>query len=494
MAFLKNLKTSEKFFLACISFIFTLLRIPSLVEPYWYGDEGIYQVIGMALRSGRVLYEGTWDNKPPMLYLIYALVNGDQFWARFLSLIFGIGAVVAFYFLAKKLFTRPTITYSTTILFAVLFGIPLLEGNIANAENFMLFPTLMAMNFIFSARKSYKLRYYVFAGLLLSFSFLTKIVAIFDVAAVFFISLILGMYETQINKVRDVFTVPFFKTCIAIIKKELTVGIFFTIPILITALYFVVIQKFEDFWKAAFSQNIGYVAYGNQFLVPNGLLYLKLIFLAFVLLVIARFRKTLTSSGVFIFVWLAFSLYNAFFSERPYTHYLLVVLPALCLFAGYIFENKKIARISGVLFIIILFLLWNNFHLYKKIVPYYQNYISFILNGKSVEQYQSFFDGNTPRDYKLAHFIKTKTERDENVFIWGDSGQIYALAGKLPPGRYIVAYHITFYKQAVEETQRAIEKSNPKYIIVMKKGNDVLPLLSSYALRYQIEDAYVYEK
>ena len=494
MGFFKNLKTSEKLFLACVSSIFTLLRIPSLVEPYWYGDEGIYQVIGMALKSGRVLYEGTWDNKPPMLYLIYALVNGDQFWARFLSLIFGIGAVVAFYFLAKKLFTNHTITYSATLLFAVLFGIPLLEGNIANAENFMLFPTIMAMNFIFSARKSYKLRYYIFAGLLLSFSFLTKIVAIFDVAAVFFISFILGFYDTKIQKISDVFNISFFKTCIAIIKKELTVGIFFTIPIVITMLYFVVIQKFEDFWKAAFSQNIGYVAYGNQFLIPNGLLYIKLVVLAFVLLLIARFRKELKASGVFIFVWLAFSLYNSFFSERPYTHYLLVILPALCLFAGYIFENKKIARILGIIFIIILFLLWKNFHLYKKIVPYYQNYISFIMNGKSVESYQSFFDRNTPRDYKLAHFISTKTKVGENVFIWGDSGQIYALADKLPPGRYIVAYHITFYKQAVEETQSAIEKSNSKYIIVIKKGNDVLPLLTSYSLKYQIEDAYVYEK
>lgn len=494
MSFLKNLKTPEKFFLACISFIFTVLRIPSLVEPYWYGDEGIYQVIGMALRSGRVLYEGTWDNKPPMLYLIYALVNGDQFWARLLSLIFGIGAVIAFYFLAKKLFANHTITYTTTILFAVLFAIPLLEGNIANAENFMLFPTIMAMNFIFSARETYKLKYYIFAGLLLSFSFLTKIVAIFDVAAVFFISLILGIYDTKIQKMRDVFNVSFLKTCILIIKKELAVGIFFTIPVLITILYFVVIQKFEDFWKAAFSQNIGYVAYGNQFLIPNGLLYLKLIVLVFVLLLIARFRRELTSSGVFIFVWLAFSLYNAFFSERPYTHYLLVILPALCLFAGYVFENKKIAKISGIIFIIILFLLWKNFHLYKKIVPYYQNYISFIMDGKSVTSYQSFFDRNTPRDYALANFITTKTKTHENVFIWGDSGQIYALADKLPPGRYIVAYHITFYAQAVEETQRAIEKSKPKYIIVMKKGNDVLPLLTSYSLKYQIEDAYIYEK
>ena len=28
------------------------LRIPSLFEPYWYGDEGIYLTIGQAMRHG----------------------------------------------------------------------------------------------------------------------------------------------------------------------------------------------------------------------------------------------------------------------------------------------------------------------------------------------------------------------------------------------------------------------------------------------------------
>ena len=52
---------------------FILLRLPSLIEPEWYGDEGIYRTIGLALSRGEVLYRDIWDNKPPLLYWMCAL-------------------------------------------------------------------------------------------------------------------------------------------------------------------------------------------------------------------------------------------------------------------------------------------------------------------------------------------------------------------------------------------------------------------------------------
>ncbi|HXS15287.1 MAG TPA: hypothetical protein VN711_04105, partial [Candidatus Saccharimonadales bacterium] len=66
-------KSSHFWFLLAASLVFFLLRFPSFFEPYWYGDEGIYEVIGYGLTHGRLLYQGIWDNKPPLLYLIYAI-------------------------------------------------------------------------------------------------------------------------------------------------------------------------------------------------------------------------------------------------------------------------------------------------------------------------------------------------------------------------------------------------------------------------------------
>ncbi len=55
-------------FLLIIILLMILLRIPSLFEPYWYGDEGIYLTLGQAIRKGLLLYRDIHDNKPPLLY------------------------------------------------------------------------------------------------------------------------------------------------------------------------------------------------------------------------------------------------------------------------------------------------------------------------------------------------------------------------------------------------------------------------------------------
>src|SRR6185437_4735919 len=147
-------KTGVWFFLG-ISFLFVLLRIPSLFEPLWYGDEGVYQTIGMALNHGRLLYRDIWDNKPPLLYLVYAVLQSDQLLVRLANIAAGLLSLVFFFLLSQKLFEKKYLQYITTSIFAVLLGIPLLEGNIANAENFMM-PCILAaalITFVVSLKK-----------------------------------------------------------------------------------------------------------------------------------------------------------------------------------------------------------------------------------------------------------------------------------------------------------------------------------------------------
>src|SRR3989344_319245 len=105
MQILKRLEKSKIFwYLLGISLLFFILRLPSLIEPNWYGDEGIYQVIGQAINKDRLLYVQTWDNKPPLLYLVYALFHGEQFLVRLFSLITGVLTVIVLFFFGKLLF------------------------------------------------------------------------------------------------------------------------------------------------------------------------------------------------------------------------------------------------------------------------------------------------------------------------------------------------------------------------------------------------------
>lgn len=448
-------------FLILVLIISFFLRFPSLFEPVWYGDEGIYQVIGQALREGRQLYSGIWDNKPPLLYLLYAMLDGDQFWVRLLSLIFLLFSIVVFYFLSKKLFTQRRPVVISTALFAFLFSTPVLEGNIANAENFMMLPILTAALFVFKKRE-------MWSGLLLSLAFLTKIVAIFDLAAILTF-LYLSNPKISMRNIR-----------------QLVVG--FVIPIVITVLFFKLNGNYDNFIRATFSQNVDYVGVNTPLLIKTTLLtlFISVIFLK---------RQLLSKTQLFIFLWLGFSLYNAFFGQRPWTHYLLVVLPSFSLLAGLLFADKAFKDKKALaLTLVTLALIPGNFWIYGKFLAYYPNFTSFLSGQKIVSQYQEFFAPHVERDYRLSQFLRGKTLPNEKIFIWGDNAQIYVLADKLPPGRYTVAYHVIFYEDAVNETRKILSEQRPRYIVVIKEISPHEEFLRGYKLAYEISGAYIYER
>ncbi|OGH17378.1 MAG: hypothetical protein A3C30_04210 [Candidatus Levybacteria bacterium RIFCSPHIGHO2_02_FULL_40_18] len=494
------MKKQAELFLGGIVTFFAALRFPSLFEPYWYGDEGVYQVVGTAIRQGRILYSEIWDNKPPILYLIYALFNGEQFYVRLASLIVGIGTIVVFYYLAIKIFKNLYSIYFSTAFFALMFSLPVLEGNIANAENFMLLPVIGAFYYVVASSstpiKSGSKNRFLFtfmAGVLMSFAFLTKTVAIFDMAALFIALFVLRFFEEMHLTAKNIHR--HIRAIINGLEQETVLVIGFIAPIIVTILYFLFVEVLVDFLRATFSQNVGYVGYGNFFLFPMGFLYLKLFLLLFLLLLVVRYREHLGKNGILIFIWLAFSIFNAFFSQRPYTHYLLVAIAPFSLFIGYMIENKKLSMVTLPLLIVMLLLILSVFRLnFRKAIPYYENFLSFIFNNKSVEDYQAFFDKKTPRDYEISNFVKTKTNTSEGIFIWGDNPQVYKLSEKLPPGRYTVSYHITFYPDAIDETKRAIEKQKVKYIIQTKESPEIFQFLDNYELKYRIAGTNIYER
>jgi len=491
-------KTKVFWTLLWISIGFFFLRLPSLFEPNWYGDEGVYQVIGRALNNGSMLYSQIWDNKPPLLYLTYALFHGDQFSVRLASLLTGIAATCLFYAITQNLFSKSKISTIATITFAVLFGIPLIEGNIANAENFMLLPIIAAAFLIYSTTDTkYKIlntKYSLsVAGILLGIAFLFKIVAIFDFAALLVFLLILSLPEKNIIKMKTI------KDLFFTLTKPLLVFILsFLVPIVITVLYFIFTNTFSDFIGATFFGNIGYVNYGNKLLFAQGLLVIKLLLLAGSVALVVMKRKQLGKTGIFTFIWIAFSLFNAFFSQRPYTHYVLVMLPSFCLLLALILNEQKIKtkQIFIFIFLAVLLLLSVCFKIYslKKTVLYYQNAVLYITGKKDTKSYQAFFDGKTPRDYAIASFIKMNTKPNDRIFIWGDSPQIYALSNTLPINKYTVSYHMRQSKEGMLATQKAIHTVKPKYVIMLFESPSLPFRLNNYTSRFTLTSAAIYER
>ena len=109
-------------------------------------------------------------------------------------------------------------------------------------------------------------------------------------------------------------------------------------------------------------------------------------------------------------------------------------------------------------------------------------------------QYQAFFDKNTPVDYEIARFIKPKMNPNDTIFVWGNNAQLYQLAGVVAPTKYVVAYHISNYKDGVESTKNAIEKTKPKFIVVMSNEKMIPFPLINYSKKININKATIYER
>lgn len=476
-------KNFSIWFLFITSIFFILLRFPSLFEPNWYGDEGIYQADGMLIRAGASLYSGAWDNKPPLLLVFYALFNSDQFIIRTVSLFFGLFSVWLIFFIAKKLFSENIIAISiSTIIFTILFGTNLIEGNIANTENLIIFPILASALLILNglhAKKSKQLKIYFSAGLVLSLAFLSKIVALFDFMA-FTIFIFLASPEEFKIRIKNKL-IPFF--------------LGFGLPVIFTILYFYLTNNFKDFMDAFLLSNVGYVGLENHFIIPQGILYLKMIFLGLYLLIIYIKRNSINKKLLFILLWFGFTLFSAFFSQRPYLHYLLMFISSFSLILGavIVFKKERLYLIALILFSLLI--ISRSFKIENQILSYYKNYINYTFGKIDTFTYQSYFDKNTPRDYEIANYIKANSSAADRIFIWGNNAQLYKLTNKTPLLRYTVAYHITGFPQGIKNMTDALNKYKPRYIIIMPNANEKYPLsLNGYSEKMDIRGALIYEK
>lgn len=437
-----------------------VLRIPSFFEPYHYGDEMIYLNMGEAMKKGMVLYRDIYDNKPPLMYSI-AQIAGNVFWIRAILAGWMMATTILFWRLSEALFPKnDKIVKAAVFIFAVLTTIPILEGNIANAELFMIGPTIWAF-FILLAKKL-TARNLFFSGLLMSISTLFKTPAIFDIGAIAFLWLAI----TKLRK--DGFS--------QLAKQSLFLFLGFASPILFTFVWYWSRGALNEYAVAAFLQNVGYFSAWS----PVDILYRGITITAG-LVVLYAFRKKLSSQFVFIVAWLLFSLFAATLTGQPYPHYLIQVVPAISLLGGVLLAAQSIEQSLAIVPLFLVFLAVNYFQFWHyKTFDYYKRFVSFAAGETTKEEYFNSFDPNTTRNYKIAEYLLTSSAADDKVFVWGDSPAIYALSNRLPPIKYTTTYHIIDLSSQ-EETVKALKEDKPKFIIVME-GSPDFPLLRNFLL------------
>ncbi len=444
------------------------LRIPSLFEPYWYGDEAIYLTIGQAIYKGVRLYAQIYDNKPPLIYLVAAVVDGNLFWYKFVLLIWVLVTIWVFYKLAEKIFEKRLWVMISTAIFAFGTSWTKLEGNIGNAELFFLPFTVTTVWLLWEHKPDLK-RIFL-AGILLGLGGLFKVPAVLEAAIWPLVWIVFGDRDWW--------------------RKTLVFGSGVALPILASLGYFLANGSLDEYIKAVWIQNLPYILSWKATTEAAGIFSLKArAALMFILgAPILGLSKRIGKRGVIIGLWGLIALFAALLSGRPYPHYMLQALAALALCPGLLVTGKIWEKIIGGLLIILTagVVVMFNFYNYATI-NYYANFISWVFKKESTQSYIGWFDPQVNNNYKIAELVKAGSLPQDKIFVWGDMPMLYALTKRSPVGKYTVKYHIKELN-AENETMEMLISNPPKYIIDFGSHQD-LPGLSGL-----LNDAYLLQK
>jgi hypothetical protein len=432
------------------------LRIPNFFEPYSYGDETIYLTLGEGIRKGVTLYKDLHDNKPPLLY-ITAAVSGNLFWFKAILLFSSLFGITLFFRFSEKLY--PKIKYFaviSTVIFAILTTLPFFEGNIVNAENFMLIPTIAAFYILLFKKGSSKNIF--ISGILFSISSLYKIPALFDFPAIIFFWLV----SSKLTK----------KGFYEILSKTAFLLLGIATPIALTFIYYFLKGAFTDYLIAAYLQNFGYLSSWRPdsnkapFLIKNAPLIIRATIVFIINILLYLLRKKVDKKFLFLISWLSFSVFAITLSERPYPHYLLQSTAVISALFGLLFTSVSMLQVYSVLPITLFLLipLAYKFWHYRS-ADYYLKFINFSSGRLSKAQYLESFGGRTATNYEIAGILKYLTHENDKVFVWEDSAQIYAISKRLPPIKYTSGYHINDFS-SIDDTISQLQKNIPQVVVI----------------------------
>ncbi|CAN5284678.1 hypothetical protein BH10PAT1_BH10PAT1_3710 [soil metagenome] len=430
-----------------------ILRVPSFFAPYYYGDEMIYLVLGNAVRHGITLYSQIHDNKPPLIYLLGALA-GNLFWFRAILMFWMIATIIAFYHLAKLLFEKNTNAQKiSVIVFALLTTLPLFEGQIVNAELFLIGPIILSIYIIL---KNPNTKNIFIGGILFAIAALFKVPAIFDIG-------VLVIYWLITSKLT--------------IKNSLILFLGFIIPILLSFAWYIFQHAGADYLKSAFLENVGYISsWGgskNSFVVTHGPLFIKagIIIIAFIILRLYHIK--LTRTFLIATIWLLTSLFAVTLSGRPYPHYMIQSVPALALLIGILVTSAKFEQVLTIIPLTLTALALVYYHFwYYPTLPYYSNFVKFATQNESKQEYFLNIDHGSLVNYETSKIITSVTSQNDKIFVWGEEAPtIYALTKRLPSIKYVADYHITDFSSLTDNAK--ILNQNPPTLIVLLPGSKI---------------------
>ncbi len=459
---------------ACIAIaaLTLVLRLPGLLEPHHYSDEGIFAAVAQRLLQGHTLYREAWDDKPPLIFCLYAVVlaafGPSMVALRAVAGVWAAATAVAVTAFGYRL-ASPRAGMAAGIVYALLTSTPFIEGNLALTELFGATPAAISMLVLAGGADRPRAS---LAGVLLGIAFLFKQVYALEAVAA-------GLYLLLTDRSR------------AERAFALTAG--FALAVLATVAILGATGALREAAHAALGFYGGYLSEGSA--LPAAFRWLRPAPVAVSIAVVLVRRRRGQSAGLpeLLVLWLGFSLTGSLLALRPFGHYL--VQPAAPVALMIVWSVTRAARRQPLwpamplaaalpLIAVVFAPFWLSFPMVRP--GYYRLTLGRLTGHVTPTAADRELDRRVPPQAAIARQIRAGTER--SMFIWGELPWLYPLAGARSPVRFVAAYHTAFVAGGKAEVMAALHQSPPRYIVVDQQEWRRLPGLAEFiAARYAWE-------
>jgi 4-amino-4-deoxy-L-arabinose transferase-like glycosyltransferase len=467
-----NLKIPRKIIVfICFTFLSFLLRFWSFFDSVIDHDESLYFLIAQSFLNGIPPYVEIWDNKPPGIFILFSLailIFGDSITS--IRILACLSVAVTSYFLYEIAKLIGNNNEKIGLIAGILYLVFSLSNNgvAANAE--ILFAPLVTLAFylLFKNTKYGYYKYFVI-GLLLGLAMQIKYVVIMDFIA-FLVIVITRLFFKQ-NKNNN--------SIIALIKIYMFATLGFIVPFLFTAIYFITVGYFDEYFYATFISNTKYVdatkfslinflfAIVNQ-IYTNFPLYLCL-FISFIYIKSSKIISLKDKMNLCSLIyWFSSTFVATLISTRFIGHYYLQLLPPLCLISSYIIVQtvtKQAIKNKRNLFLIIMSVLIFLITLY----PHLQKNTELVVN-QYIKQ-QKYLDD---KEVLIANYINSKISPNNYIYIANYQPIIYYLVRAKLPTKYVFTSHLISYYSVITginplQELTSIMDKKPVYVLFDEK-------------------------
>ena len=427
-------------------------------------DEGEYAYAGQLLLQGIPPYKLAYSMKFPGTYAAYAITMflfGQTITAIHLGLLLVNTATSALIFFIGKRLLNSTVGVAAAVSYALLSLSPSVLGLAGHATHFVVLPVLGGAFLLLNQRNRLRRGRLFLSGLLMGLGLLMKQPALFFI--------LFGAIYLFLADVRASLGLPQ-----TILRNLVFIG-GAVIPLLITFLFLCYAGVFARFWfwTVHYANEYGTLVSMSdvrQILIhslrdaigPNWPLWI----LAGVGLFTCFLNRSTGKSSGFLLGLLISSILAVCPGFYFRSHYFILLLPAVALFAGVAVNNiSSVLRrhITAVRFLPILLL---------------ASCIAFLVDSQRdlffrfspVEISHTIYAGNLfPETIKVAEYVRDHTDPSDTIAVLGSEPQIYFYSHRHSATGYIYTYPLmepqTYARQMQSAMIHEIESAKPKYLI-----------------------------